>query len=507
MRMKITMVLMCCLLAAACEARLELGSPFSDGAVLQREMPVPVWGWAKPGSKIVVAFAGHEATTIADGSGRWQVVLPAMKASAESRTLRVSGDGELAVKDVLVGEVWFVSGQSNCEFPLVGYNPHNTDEDGGMTAQLTHKPDIRFLKAALYQTATKPCERTAKPVEWKKFLPENLSVPGGFSAVGVYFALELYEHIRIPVGLVGVYWGATCIEPWIPSSGFASIPEFQAESRWLVKDKKTFEATGGLKPLVPTIDDYHNTVNQQPAAIWNALVAPLAPYAMRGLVWYQGCSNKKSPERYCKMMHALYNGWAKEFGLAKMKLYYAQLAPYSDDWPALWEQQAQFEREQPNAAMAIINDVGCTSDIHPNRKRPVGRRLAVHALKRDYGLDIVDNSPTLKSWKLDGNRFVLSFNDVKSWGAYNADWSIWTGFEIAGADGKFRPARIENLAGGAKKTVAWKTKGDIKGRDLVVVADDVAEPKTLRYLYARPWKGCLFNEVSLPLGAFKIEVR
>ena len=467
-------------------AKLELGAPFSDSAVLQQGRPVPVWGWAEPGRKITVSYNGNSSSAVVASSGKWLVRLPPMKASRVGHALRVDGDGVVELRDVMVGEVWLVSGQSNSAFPLNGATPHNTDAEGGMTAQLTRKPLVRYLHSFDgYNTATAACERTARPIAWRPFLPQHLSADDAFSALGVYYALELYSALEMPIGVIGAYLGATSIEPWIPASGFASLPEFKSESEWRVSEG------GG---------------NQQPSALWNRKLAPLVPYAVRGVIWYQGCSNRKAPARYCRLMHALYNGWSKEFENPGLKLYFAQLAPFSPDWPALWEQQAQFEREEPHAAMAILSDLGCLTDIHPNSKRPVARRLAAHALKRDYGFNITDNSPTLTSWKLEGNRFVLSFADVKRWICYNADWSIQTGFEIAGADGAFRPARIVNMNDGATNSVMWKTDGRIVGRDLIVVSDEIAAPRQLRYLYSKPWKGCLYNEVNLPLGAFRVEL-
>ena len=208
-------------------------------------------------------------------------------------------------------------------------------------------------------------------------------------------------------------------------------------------------------------------------------------------------------------MHALYNGWAKEFQNPDLKLYFVQLAPWGNAGIAnIQMAQAKFAAEEKNAAMAVINDVGNLTDIHPNDKRTVAKRLAAHALKRDYGWDFLhDNSPTLKSWKVEGDKFILSFNDAQGWYVYNhtmGDQSV--GFELAGADGVFKPARLVN----AKMTPHYRTKkpefrGVVEGKDLIVAADGVKEPKKLRYLFSAPWFGGLYNEVCLPLGAFEIK--
>lgn len=486
---------------------LELGAPFGDGMVLQRGRSVPVWGWAEPAQPVVVRFAGQELESRADAKGRWRIDLAPMDASREPRLLSVSSAGSSCrVSDVLVGEVWICAGQSNCEVPLVGANPHFSDENGGMTAQLTRKPCIRYLNASTGGIATGACERTERPLVWKRFMPENLGVEPSFSAIGVYFALQLYDFLEIPIGVIGVYNGGTSIEPWIPKAGFGLYQEFSGERDWTILDGDDFARTGGMKALRPPIDDVHNQVHQQPSAIWNRRVAPLVPYAVRGMVWYQGCSNRYWPDRYCQLMHALYGGWKGAFENPEMSFYFVQLAPETHETTLIWRQQSQFEREEPHAAMVVANDLGNLHDVHPNRKRLVGVRLAAHALKRDYGFDIRDNSPSLTGWKVDGRRFVLSFKDVRTWRCYADDWSVDVGFEIAGEDGVFHSAWIENMNESARHPEQYKTDGRIVGRELIVVSDEVASPRRLRYLANAPWKGRLYNEVNLPLAAFEIGI-
>lgn len=494
-------------------AAVRLASPFTDGAVLQRGMDVPVWGWAGPGESVEVKFAGASVKSIAAADGRWECVLPPMQASREGRTLTAistkdgKSTGTVKVADVLVGEVWYVSGQSNCELPLCGTNPHFQDARGGMTARLTRKPLIRFVKNACYSFATEPCKETLKPVEWKTFTPENLSVSGAFSAMGVYFALELYSALEIPVGVVGAYWGGTVIEAWIPREGFESDPLLAKELAWKPLDAKSFAAQGGMKGKLSIAADTHDKPYQQPTVLWNRQVAPFAPFAARGMIWYQGCSNSRDASRYSNMMHALYRGWSKAFRNPGFKLYFAQLANYGyANWNGIWEQQAKFEKEEPNAAMAIINDVGNSWDIHPSDKRTVGQRLALHALKRDYGFDIQDNSPTLKGWKIENGAFRLSFNDVEKWQLYRPDFSIGTGFEVAGPDGVFHKAELQNLVTRTNSAGKVSSRGVVTGLDLVVSSSKVPDPKSLRYLADGKEDAALFNEMDLPLGAFSVRV-
>ena len=479
-------------------AALELGSPFADGMVLQREREVPVWGTADAGAKVSVSFAGFEVSSVAGADGRWKVFLPAMKACGESRVMIVRAGAELKrISDVLVGEVWYVSGQSNAECPLWnnpkdGNNPRFRDRNGALTAQMTYRPRVRMCYASNYRTSDTPRERAVFPVKWEAFTPATLAEGHGFSAIGVYFALEIHDAIGVPVGIVGSYWGGTRIEPWIPAEGFASIGIDPACDEISLKNDK----------------GQPRNAEQLPSRLWNEMVNPFAPMAMRGFIWYQGCSNSGDVpvERYARMMHALYNGWSKKFENPSLKLYFVQLAPWGGGGhPEFQQVQQRFAEAEPNAAMAVINDLGNLTDIHPNEKEYVARRLAVHALKRDYGFDAIeDESPKLRSWRIEGDRFVMTFDHAKSFYIYNERYcSQENGFEICGADGVWKPGRIHRFIRHGGNGAMY---GGIDGGNVLEVsADGVSEPKKLRYLYSRPWYGSLYNHVCLPLGSFHID--
>ncbi len=489
--------------ALALEAKVELGVPFTDRVVLQRGREVPVWGKADPGATVKVSIDGptyrQEKTAVAGKDGTWCVKLAPMEASCEGRVLTAcAGKGGCAsAKDVLVGEVWFCAGQSNTELPLCGVGPHFRDGKGAMRAQMTRKPLVRFCYQSDYKTSVEPKKTAAMPVEWKTFTPENLLGGRSFSAMGVYFALELHNALGIPVGIVGTYWGGTRIEPWTPACGFETVESLRPLATQKLLGPAEYKAQKDAGKISFRIQG-------QPRVLWNEMVAPWVPFAIRGFIWYQGCSNAGDGHRYADKMHALYNGWAKEFKNPGLKLYFVQLAPWGYDKIAtIQEGQAIFAAAEKNAGMAVINDRGNLSDIHPNDKETVGQRLALLALNRDYGFtDIKADSPTLKNWRIDGDKFILSFNNVESWYLYNADWSVASGFEVAGEDGKFVPAKIVNLK--PRNNNPRQSSGLIDGRDLVVSADGVAAPKKLRYLFSRPWYGALHNEVNLPLGAFHI---
>ena len=491
-------------------AKIELGTPFADGMVLQRGREVPVWGKAEPGCKVTVEFADAEVSTTACAKGCWKVMLPAMEASKESRTLTVTEsdagwlwDTEretVELKDVLVGEVWMCAGQSNTDCPIWGGSPRYRDGWGALTLTSTVKPFVRLVKTPLVASAE---PRYGYKAKWMKMTPDMFTafqkgerMP---SAMGYYYALELANALDIPVGLVDSSWGGTNIDAWTPRCGYEGLAGLENEKNWKNVGPNEWKKEMAKGPVGGWI--------QQPSALWNGMVAAYVPMACRGFIWYQGCHNAGEYQRYCDKMHALYNGWSKEFKNPGLKLYFVQLAPWGYNGIAnIQMAQAKFDVEEKNAGMAVINDVGNLADIHPNDKRTVAKRLALHALKRDYGFESVrDNSPTLKSWKLDGEKYVLSFNDAEGWYIYNPDRSVQTGFEICGADGKWVPAKIVNLVVSKDRHGKPQYQGPVNGKDLVVAADGVKEPKGLRYLFSRPWFGCLYNEVCLPLGAFEIK--
>ncbi len=475
-------------------ADVRLATPFADGMVLQRGARVAVWGTADAGEKVSVEFAGQKAEATAGADGKWLVRLEPMEASKEGRVLKANG---AKISDVLVGEVWFCCGQSNTELPLVGGNPHFSDREGRLVAATTNLRNVRFAYASNYRWSAVPRDRAQYPVAWKAFTPENLGSGPSFSAMGVYFALEIHNAIGIPVGIVGAYWGGTRVEPWTPACGFETVASCKRFGTQALLDPAAYKAQKDAGKVNFRIQD-------QPRVLWNEMVAPWTPFAIRGFIWYQGCSNAGEGHGYADKMHALYNGWAKEFKNPDLKLYFVQLAPWGFDKIAtIQEGQAIFAAAEKNAGMAVINDRGNLADIHPNDKETVGQRLALLALKRDYGFtNIKADSPTLKSWKIEGDKFVLSFNDVESWYLYNWDWAVTSGFEIAGEDGKFVPAKIDNLK--VKEQKGYRSNGVIEGKDLVIRAEGVAQPKKLRYLFSRPWYGALHNEADLPLGAFHI---
>lgn len=484
--------------AMTAQAKVELATPFKDKMVLQRGMEVPVWGWADVGEKVSVSFGGNTVKTTAGADGKWMVKLPAMEASSENRVLKAN---DVEVKDVLVGEVWFCAGQSNTELPLVAgapmaYNPHFTDREGKMTAQLTRERNVRYAYCSNYKWSVTPKERYEGEFrEWKEFVPENLGTGHSFSAMGVYFALQLHNTLDIPVGIVGTYWGGTNIDAWTPRSGYENMPSLKATAEYEVvndagwTDAKRQGVIGGAI--------------QQPTVLWNEMVAPWTPFAARGLIWYQGCHNSAEGAIYCDKMHALYNGWSREFRNPNFKLYFAQLAPWVQSWWDIELAQERFADEEKNAGMVVTCDVGNNADIHPNEKGTVGRRLAALALKRDYGFDdIVADYPRVVSAKALGREVVVQCSNVNRLELYNADWGVQNGFELKAPDGTWKKARILNCNKGARGGNPWYTRGEFEGSDIHLVCDEIDDPKGVRYLHEFPWAGYLYADSGLPLAAF-----
>lgn len=498
-RFSLSRILILALLAGkGALAGVRLASPFADGMVLQRDASVPVWGVADPGERVTVEFAGQRVAATAGADGRWIVRLAPMAASREGRVLRANG---ATVSDVLVGEVWFCCGQSNMEVPLVG-EPGYGDREGRLVAAITRLGDVRYALASSGEWSPAPREAARRPVRWRSFTPENLGRAPSFSAVGVHFALALHAALGVPVGIVGAYRGGTNIDAWTPREGYADAPEALAATRdWPTADPG--EWTDAMKSGAV------NGPEQQPSVLWNEMVAPWRPMAMRGVIWYQGEHNAGEGDLYRLKMHALRRGWARAFGNRNLKLYFVQLAPWKSSWWDIWMAQAAFAAEEPNAGMVVTADIGNSHSIHPADKGPVGRRLAALALKRDYGFsDIVADSPTIRAVRAEGDRLVLDFNDADGWYIYSDDRRDSVPFELAGEDGEYRPARIVNAAyGGQKAETAGVEQGQVARRELVLRAEGVPRPLKVRYLFQRPWTSALFAMSGLPPGPFEADVR
>lgn len=451
---------------------LSFGAPFTEGAILQRDMSVPVWGRAVSGRKVKVSFGQQIRTAEADTGGRWRVDLLAMAACKEGCDLVAESGGERAVvRNVRVGEVWLAMGQSNMEVPVCGRSPRFRDAQGAMIAGMMRKDEcLRFVHAASYTWSVTPLDDAS--LTWAPVCRDYLTSHLYASAVGVYFGRELYQALDVPVAVIGAYWGGTGIEPWIPQPQSSGDPNLKK---------------GG---------------HAQPGVIYNAELAPIAPYAVRGVVWYQGESNARKPKGYASKMHDLYRGLSKAFANPGLAFVFAQIAPFDTkgkgDPVTLRLEQAKFAREEPNAKMAVLSDVGNPGDIHPNDKRTVARRFAALALRYWYGFShLKADSPQVAEATADGDAVRLTFSEGGPMYWYATHSPSNTGFEVCGAEGVWQDAEFINVA-----------KGKFDPPDQVILRSPlVREPVKVRYLFRAPYDGYLYGPGGLPLGCFEIKVK
>lgn len=448
------------LLSLSATAAVRLPRVFSDHMVLQRDQAVPVWGWADPGEKITVAFGGQSKTATADANGDWMIRLEAMPASSEPRKLTVAAGNTVALDDVLVGDVWLCSGQSNMEWTMGGTHEAKTDIPAATF------PLIRHFGVPKTTAATPQKDVNAK---WAVCSPATVA---GFTAVGYFFGRELHQQLNIPVGLLHSSWGGTRIEPWTPAEGFdgiASLADLRkrvtdsdpraeanraklrtyldANAAWLAKARAALDAGGSIEapPAFPA-EASLTRQNSDPCALYNAMLAPLVPFGLKGAIWYQGESNHGEGRLYTDKTRALVAGWRKVWGQGDFPYYFVQIAPFPygeenpDVLPAFWEAQAAIETAVSHSGMAVIYDVGDVADIHPRNKKEVGRRLALQALAKTYGrTDIVWSGPVFKSLQQEGARLRVAFEHAAG-GLKTRDGKPPSHFEVIGADTDFVPA-------------------------------------------------------------------
>ncbi|MDR2863031.1 MAG: hypothetical protein LBV54_04030 [Puniceicoccales bacterium] len=440
----------------------KLAHAFGGGMVLQREHPIPVWGEAETGTLVTVSFAGQKKTAEADTKGEWKLTLDPLPASSEGRTFVVSGGDEvLELKDVLVGEVWVCSGQSNMEMGI------RKVEKGREEISKGNYPLIRLRYLRRFTADTRQTQ--IRGSEWTACSPESLQRGpwGGFTAVGFYFGLALHNELKVPVGIIQSAWGGTRIEPWTATEAFLKVRGLE---KYAEQAKRASKAG-------------------KPSALYNAMIHPLIPYAIRGAIWYQGEANMGDTD-YTEKMHALVQGWRTAWGQGDFPFYYVQLAPFiykknPETLAELWEQQTA-ALAIPNTGMAIINDIGNIRDIHPANKHDVGARLARLALSRTYGVKFTDDSgPIFKTARVDGGKVIVEFNYAAS-GLASRDGNPLTHFKVAGADGVFHDAQAT-----------------IVGNTVEVLSPEVSDARQVRFAWREDAGPNLVNGEKLPASAFR----
>lgn len=473
------LALACLAFASAAKADVVLPSIISDGMVLQRGVPAPVWGWADPGEEVTVEFAGQTKKAMPNRDRKWMVELDPLEASATPRGMTITGKNKIQLENILVGEVWLASGQSNMEWTF--RQIHQTER--AFAESQKENPLVRAFHVNRHLMAGIPMDDTSG--SWKN-AAQMVTGNDTVSAVGFFFALDLAGALGIPVALLDVNWGGMPIEKFLAPEGYAAvglpfaepdrrvIRNTQAAAGQLAAGKSSIDASlqaaqKGLKMAV----DAPNPYGQSENSIYNAMVAPLAPYAVRGAIWYQGESNRGSQD-YFRKLQALSAGWSQVFRVKDMPLLLVQIAPFDysrgqnpgeslladNIWAAQYEAVAKI----PGVEVIPIHDTGVDiKDIHPVYKRTVGERLAASALKNQYGKeDRVASAPRFQSARRDGSKALVSFD-----GILNA---------LATGDGQ-APSCFELSSDGRTFVAAQAV---IEGNTVIVSAESVPEPKFVR---------------------------
>ncbi len=485
--------------ASTARADVTLPAIIGDHMVLQRDVPLPIWGWAAPGEEVRVSIGDNTASAKADELGKWQVTLKPLKVG-EPVEMTIAGKNTIKVTDILVGEVWLGSGQSNMQWSVSASD--NPKEE----ASAATFPKIRLFSVPLVPSGTPAHDVNAK---WQVCSPET--VPN-FSAVAYYFGRELHRTLELPVGMIASSWGGTRIEPWIPPVGFASQKELAIDAKnvenqnaayaksmarniqvlrpWLDQAEKAL-AAGKDVPPPPTLPPHPLNSNGAATGLYNGMIHPLVPFAIRGALWYQGESNMGQGMQYHTLMKGLIAGWRNVWNQGDFPFLYVQLAPFrygnkETSLPEIWEAQAA-TLAVPNTGMAVITDIGNVADIHPRNKQDVGKRLAFWALNKTYNKsDVVYSGPLYESMSVELDQVQIKFKHGD--GLKSRDGKPLTWFTIAGEDRKFVPATAT-----------------ISGDKLIVRANKVTQPVAVRFGWSHFAEPNLANGAGLPASPFRTD--
>ena len=511
----------------ASQAAVKPNNLFSDNAVLQQGVSVPVWGTAKEGEKVTVSFAGQKVETVAK-DGKWKVALSGLKPSETPQTMTIAGENTITINNVLVGEVWVCSGQSNMAFSLDGAANASTE------IPAANHPKLRMFIVGRTPSLEPLPEETGA---WLECTPQTAH---RFSAVGYFFGRDLIKARGEAVGMINTSWGGTTAQAWTSLSGLEKDPklsDYVAKVKQVVADfpqasakyqqekpaydaavKKWLAEVG--KDYNPKLAQWNKDVQQAklegkplpprpvpakpkpvelplptgpaaggtgtPTLLYNGMVSPLMPYAIKGVIWYQGESNNTKAQEYASLFPRMIADWREKWSQGAFPFLFVQIAPYKDMLPELREAQLTSWKNTPNTAMAVITDVGDANDIHPRQKEPVGARLALAARAVAYGENIEFSGPLFEALKIDGSKAVISFTHLG--GGLVAKDGALKGFTIAGADKNFVPATAV-----------------ISGDKVIASSDKVAAPVAVRYGWANVPDVNLWNRSGLPATPFRTD--
>jgi sialate O-acetylesterase len=459
-----TLLLLSIITSGSLFAEIKLPAIFGDNMVLQRQTDAAIWGKAAINStvRVTTSWNNKTYTTRAGSGGEWKLKVATPSAGGPF-TITLTDGKALKLQNVMIGEVWVCSGQSNMAMPMKGYFNQPVLGSNEYIASSAN-PSIRLF------TVTKVVSLTAKDDftgSWMNCTPETVSE---FSATAYYFGLMLNKALNIPIGLINTSWGGTRIEPWISENG---IKKFD----WV---------------KLPDKNQQGNISQQTPTVLYNAMINPMAGYGIRGAIWYQGESNRNEPDKYLQLLPALAEDWRTVWGVEKLPFYYVQIAPF-DYGPTgvnsafLREAQLKAARVDPNLGMACIMDAGEKDNIHPANKAAAGNRLAFLALSKTYGLKgFAASGPELKEMKTEGTIVRLTFdNAVNGLTSFGKDLSC---FEIAGANQRFYPA-----------------EAFIAGSGITLFSPMVPAPVAVRYAFRDFVMGDLYNTEGIPASSFRTD--
>ena len=450
-------------------ADVRMPSILSDGMVLQRGRPIPVWGWAEPNESVAVTMADQSASTVADGQGKWSLELGEVPAGGPY-VMTIKGRNTLVLSDVLVGDVWLCAGQSNMQRGL------NLTEVGSYAIAHADRPRLRLMTLDRV-TADQPVDDARLLTPWT---PCSSETARAFSAVGYHFGVAIQDELGIPVGLINCSWGGTRAEAWTSEAALRAAPALRS-----VLDRTD---------LIRASEDLEKKRQHVAASLFNSLIAPLVRYPLAGVIWYQGESNEPWPNEYRTLLPTLIADWRSQwaqpdlpFGIVQLTAYRRkQTQPVEESrWAMIREAQWQASQDDPRVGIAVTTDIGDENDIHPANKRDVGYRLALWTLTDIYGLPFIAGGPTVRGVTISGDQVELSFNDVGS-GLVARGKEGLRGFAVAGANRRF----------------VW-AEARIDGDRVIVQAEGVAEPLAVRYGWADYPIGNLYNANGLPAAPFR----
>jgi sialate O-acetylesterase len=470
-------------------AEVTLPNVFGDHMVLQQGQANRVWGRATAGEQVTVRIAGQTHSATADAQGNWSIQLQPLSVGGP-HDMTVSGKNEIKLTDILVGEVWVCSGQSNMQWTV------NASNDADLERLAANFPKIRMINF--------PQVGSQEPIwshdrKWMVCNPENV---GNFSAVGYFFARQLHQTLDVPIGMVNNAWGGSACEAWIDPARMAADPAYKplldswaAEKDEMEKLRDKGDPSGDEQKKFEALRR-KMAGNQRPGNIYFGVLKSHLGYGIKGAIWYQGESNAGRAYQYRTLFPLMIKNWRDEWGQGDFPFYWVQLAdfkaekaaPSDSDWAELREAQTMTMTKLPNTGEAVIIDIGEGKDIHPMNKVDVGRRLARWALANQYGRSIPYHSPQFKSMKTEGSKVILTFDHVgPSWRPFDVDTPV--GFTIAGADRQFAIASASVR----------------KDNTIEVWSDTVKEPVAVRYAWADNPVCNMYNKAGLPLTPFRTD--